>query len=268
MVDSPLRLVGRDVLFVHWPVPVEAVRGAVPAPLTVDTLEGSAWLSVLAHEVSETTLASLPVSRPFVQVNFRTYVRFDGEPGVYFLSLDTGNRAAAIAGERLFGLPFVPARGSVRRRDDGTVTLRCQRTAGGEPRARFDARYRPAGEPRSDSETAGGETVSGEATAVDPDSTTGRLIERHRYFVPGGEAPRLSRTVGRTGRLRGGSGVLVGEVTRDPWRLSPVDATVRTNTLFDAAGIDPPDTEPTVEYSPGYGSRVVGLEVVPSAGGD
>ena len=55
--SSPLRLVGRDVLFVHWPV---------------------------------------PVSRPFVQVNLRTYVRFDGDPGVYFLSLDAGNRAAEI----------------------------------------------------------------------------------------------------------------------------------------------------------------------------
>jgi uncharacterized protein YqjF (DUF2071 family) len=51
---SPLRLVGRDVLFVHWPV---------------------------------------PVSGPFVQVNFRTYVRFDGDPGVYFRSLGAGNRA-------------------------------------------------------------------------------------------------------------------------------------------------------------------------------
>jgi hypothetical protein len=57
--------------------------------------------------------------------------------------------------------------------------------------------------------------------------------------------------------------VLVGEVTRDPWRLAPVDATVRTNTLFDAAGLDSPDPEPTVEYSPGYESRVVDLEFVP-----
>jgi hypothetical protein len=90
---SPLRLVGRDVLFVHWAAPVDVVRAVGPEPLTVDTAEGSAWLSVLIHEVSETTLASVPVSRPFVQVNFRTYVRFDGDPGVYFRSLGAGNRA-------------------------------------------------------------------------------------------------------------------------------------------------------------------------------
>jgi hypothetical protein len=262
MQNSPLRLVGRDVLFVHWPVPVDAVREVVPEALTVDTVEGSAWLSVLAHEVSETTLASLPVSRPFVQVNVRTYVRFDGDPGVYFLSLDTGNRAAAVAARRLFGLPFRPARGSVRRRDDGTVTLRCQRAARRQPQARFDARYRPTGEPRSGSGSANGETVSGEPTEVDPDSTTGRLVERHRYFVPGAEASRLSRTVGGTERVREESGVLVGEVTRDPWRLAPVDASLRTNTLFDAAGLDPPDAEPALEYSPRYESRVVDLEFV------
>lgn len=243
---SSLRLVGRDVLFVHWPVPTDAVREVVPEPLTVDTVDGSAWLSVLAHEVSETTLASLPVSRPFVQVNLRTYVRFDGDPGVYFLSLDAGNRAAALAGRRLFGLPFLPARGSVRRRD-GTLVVRCARTARGEPDARFDARYRPTGEP----------------TEVDTDSTTGRLVERHRYFVPGGDAPGLSRAMAGAGRASVEPGVLVGEVTRDPWRLAPVDATVRTNTLFAAAGVDPPETATTVEYSPRYESRVVGVRFVP-----
>ena len=245
MQHSPLRLVGRDVLFVHWPVPVEAVGEVVPEPLTVDTVEGSAWLSVLAHAVSETTLASVPVSRPFVQVNFRTYVRFDGDPGVYFLSLDTGNRAAAVAARRLFGLPFVHARGSVRRRDGGTVTLRSQRAAHGRPQARFDARYRPTADPAE----------------VDPDSVTGRLVERHRYFVPSGEAP--TPALAASGRLREEPGVLVGEVTRDPWRLAPADATVRTNTLFDAAGLDTPDADPTLEYSPRYESRVVGLEFVP-----
>jgi len=263
MPDSPLRLVGRDVLFVHWPVPVAAVREGVPAPLAVDTVEGSAWLSVLAHEVSETTLASLPLSRPFVQVNFRTYVRFDGDPGVYFLSLDAGNRAAALAGRRLFGLPFRSARGSVRRRD-GTSVLRCRRAARGSSDARFDARYRPAGEPRSGSRGANGESVSGEPTEVDPHSTTGRLVERHRYFVPCEEAPEPSRVLGHSRRTHGGSGVLVGEVTREPWRLAPADARIRTNTLFDAAGVDPPDAAPTVEYSPGYESRVVDVEFVPS----
>jgi hypothetical protein len=57
--------------------------------------------------------------------------------------------------------------------------------------------------------------------------------------------------------------VLVGEVTRDPGRLAPVDATARTNTLFDATGLDTPDVEPTVEHDPRYESRVVGLEFVP-----
>lgn len=192
---SPLRFVGRDVLFVHWPVPVDAVRERLPEPLSVDTVDGSAWLSVLAHEVSEATLASLPVARPFVQVNFRTYARFDGSPGVYFLSLDAGNRAAAATGRRLFGLPFRPARGSVHRHD-GTVTLRCRRTARGESEARFDARYRPTADPAE----------------VDPHSVTGRLVERHRYFVPSEGRRGLARVV--PGRPRESTGVLVGEVTR------------------------------------------------------
>ncbi|PSP96942.1 hypothetical protein BRC94_11350 [Halobacteriales archaeon QS_5_70_17] len=46
-----------------------------------------------------------------------------------------------------------------------------------------------------------------------------------------------------------------GAVERDPWRVAPADATVLTNTVFEALGVDGPDRStdsPAVHYSPGF----------------
>jgi uncharacterized protein YqjF (DUF2071 family) len=93
---------------------------------------------------------------------------------------------------------------------------------------------------------------------------TGRLVERHRYFVPGEGTSRVLRAV--AGRATDEPGAYVGEVTRDPWRLVPARVDIRANTLFAAIGLDPPETEPIAEYSPVYESRVRGTEFAPTVG--
>jgi uncharacterized protein YqjF (DUF2071 family) len=51
----------------------------------------------------------------------------------------------------------------------------------------------------------------------------------------------------------------VGELDREPWELRPVAATIRENTLFEAAGLSAPTGDTVVQYSPGFTMRVAPL---------
>src|SRR5690349_15567099 len=90
-----------DLLFAHWPVPVETLRPLIPAGLSLDTYNGEAWLGLIAFNLSGIRLRGLPpvpFTCQFVELNVRTYVIRDGKPGIYFLSLDASNAlAGAIA---------------------------------------------------------------------------------------------------------------------------------------------------------------------------
>ena len=52
----------------------------------------------------------------FLEVNLRTYVRGpDGEPGIYFWSLEASSLLAVVGARLVYGLPYFPARMSMRR---------------------------------------------------------------------------------------------------------------------------------------------------------
>ena len=53
----------RDLLFMHWPVDVEALRPLVPPSLSIDTFEGSAWLGVVPFQYDRRE-APFPARRP------------------------------------------------------------------------------------------------------------------------------------------------------------------------------------------------------------
>src|SRR4051812_18250469 len=89
----------RDVLFAHWPVPVEEVRRVVPPPLPVDTYEGQAWLGIASFEVRGLRARGTPAVpglSSFPELNVRTYTTVNGKPGVYFFSLDAANALAVL----------------------------------------------------------------------------------------------------------------------------------------------------------------------------
>ena len=73
----------RNLLFVHWEVPVDALRAVVPAGLEIDTFEGRAFVGVVAfemHDVRPTRfLPPVPTARRFDEVNVRTYVHRGGQ---------------------------------------------------------------------------------------------------------------------------------------------------------------------------------------------
>lgn len=235
---SVLTVTVRDALFVHWPVDPDALDAHVPDPLAPDRFDGSAWVSAVALEnrvsPGPTPLAG-PLRRRFPQLNLRTYVTLDGESGVYFFSLDSGRRLAAAVGRRVFGLPFTHARVRLTRRGDA-VTFRSRRR--GTPPARFAARYRP----------------TGETYRAAPGTLEAFCVDHVRYYLPAAADRRAGaiRSLDADRDGRGGTGgVRIGTIERDPWPLRPVDATIRRNTLFEAAGLPAPTADPVVGYSPG-----------------
>jgi len=112
----------RDLLFAHWPVPVEAVRPLIPAGLDVDTFDGTTWLGIVPFRMAGVMLRplpDLPWISAFPELNVRVYVTRDGKPGVWFLSLDATRLPAVVAARLLFHLPYHWARIDITPEGDG-----------------------------------------------------------------------------------------------------------------------------------------------------
>jgi uncharacterized protein YqjF (DUF2071 family) len=229
-----LRIVGEDVLFTHWRVKPERLKSTLPAPLTVDTYDGSGWVTVLAHEVTEAGLDAIPVSpfSGFGEVDLRTYVTFNEDQGVFFFSCNTGQELNALLGEQVFGLPHRRASVSFNRRGE-EIVVRCRQTGSGSA-GRFDVKYQPTGTP----------------SPAEPGSLMEFLAERHTYFSP--TDPEKERP----------GSFIVGSIERDPWQLSDVNTDIRTNTMFDRLPTELPSKPSEAHYSPRFESRFVGRETV------
>ena len=103
-----------DIVWCHWPVPVEAVASILPPGLTPETFDGSAWIGLIPFAMSDLRLPGplAPLSRllgvgSFGEVNVRTYVTGpDGRTGVWFCTLDADRFLAVATARVAFGLPY------------------------------------------------------------------------------------------------------------------------------------------------------------------
>jgi uncharacterized protein len=112
--------------------------------LEIDTYGDSAWISVVAFRVCGERfrfLPPMPGISSYLQLNLRTYVSYDGEPGVYFFSCDVSRWLNAMGARLLFHLPYLPARLQLTPQGDNTL-LTCNRSASFAPAARFQASMR------------------------------------------------------------------------------------------------------------------------------
>jgi uncharacterized protein YqjF (DUF2071 family) len=213
----------RYLLFANWPIDPAAVDARIPDSMTVDTFDGEAWLSVVPFTNVDVRPAWVPsgLGLPLPELNLRTYVTVDGEPGVYFFSLDADG-VLGVSGARLFHhLPYYYADIDIDVEDEtGAETVRfdSRRRHPGARYARFRATY----------------GSDGERFVADEGSLEAFLTERYRYYAEG-----------RDGELR------YANIRHDPWPLYPADVTIHENSLFSANGFDHPDTDPTFYYSPG-----------------
>ena len=104
----------RDLLFIHWPVPVDVIQAALPTELTVDTFDGFAWVALVPFQmrnVRPVWSPCVPGLSNFAECNVRTYVHIDGKaPGVWFFSLDAANAIACAIARLTFSLPYFHAK--------------------------------------------------------------------------------------------------------------------------------------------------------------
>jgi uncharacterized protein YqjF (DUF2071 family) len=98
------------LLFAHWPVDPALVQQRLPAGLDVDTHEEKAWLGVVPffmERVRPAGLPPVPWLSWFHELNVRTYVHdAQGNPGVWFFSLDCNQPIAVEIARRAFHLPY------------------------------------------------------------------------------------------------------------------------------------------------------------------
>src|SRR5262249_9119669 len=101
-----------DLLFAHWRVEADTVRGLVPDGLEIDEHDDSAWLGVTPFELNGLRargMYALPFLSSFRELNVRTYVTRYDKPGIWFFSLDASSQIAVEAARRLYKLPYFRA---------------------------------------------------------------------------------------------------------------------------------------------------------------
>jgi uncharacterized protein len=187
-----------DLFFAHWRVAAAAVRELVPAGLTVDEHDGSAWLGVTLFELTGLRLRGtlpLPVVSSFPVLNVRTYVTAAGKPGIWLFSLDTPSLVAGEVARRVHKQPSFHARISLER-DDGRILGSAARREGLRPFV-FEGSYRPDGDPS------------------EPEPGTLEHFLAERYCVYASDE----------------SGLYRGEIHRLPWRIRPAEASIELNTM-------------------------------------
>jgi len=209
----------RQLLFENWPVETAALAERLPEKLTVDEHDGTAWLSVVPFTNVQVRPRGLPpsVGLTLPELNLRTYVTCEGEPGVYFFSLDAQGLLSVLGARIVQHLPYYYGRISLEMAD-GRVDFTSNRLHPGDRPAHYAAQYWPTGEP----------------FAARDDALARFLVERYRLY-----------TQGTDGSIR------YTDVTHEPWTLYPAAVETETNTLFAANGFSRPTGEPVCYYSPG-----------------
>ena len=205
-----------DLLFAHWPLAPEKVRPLVPQELELDLREGSAYVAVAPFWMSGIRgrfAPPLPFLYKFCELNVRTYVRYNGVPGVYFFSLDAASLPAVLGARAAFKLPYFHAAMLIRSSGE---SFEYSSTRLQMPRpAEFHARYQPISAPR----------------VREKGSLEYFLTERYCLYT-------VHRGVVRR-----------AYVHHMPWQLQDAAAEFGVNTMAQAAGIDLPEGKPLLHYS-------------------
>ncbi len=202
--------VWQKLLFAHWPVAVEVMHDLIPPPLTLDTFDGQAWLSIapfLATGTRPPFLPPVPLMSRFLEMNVRTYVTYEDKPGILFFSLDASNPVIVFGAKTFFYLPY------------RTAAMKCDaqgQRVEYESRHQdgaFRANYGPVSDPYH----------------AEPGSLDHWLVERYCLYTTDPQ--------GRPYR---------GEIHHPPWPLQTAEAEITENTVSPVPLDGPP---PRLHYA-------------------
>jgi uncharacterized protein YqjF (DUF2071 family) len=213
-----MKQVWNNLLFAHWPLPLDTLRQHVPAQLPVDTYEGEGWIGITPFLLSGLRghwIPPLPFISTFPEINFRTYVTLGSKPGVFFFSLDAASAVAVWSARKTYHLPYFHAEMRIQRKGRLIEYFSRRKTCQASS-CTFQAEY----------EAVGDEFQS------EPGSLVQWLTERYSLY-----------TVDSAGQ------VYRAEIFHSPWLLSAAEASIHLNTLADAAGLTLPPRKPLLHFS-------------------
>jgi len=217
----------RSLLFMHWSIPVEALRPIVPPELELDLYQGQAYIGIVPFEMLDVRSWWMPqrIALNFLETNLRTYVVHKGRPGVYFVSLEAASPLAVWAAKRIWSLPYFHAAISMRE-EEGIVHYQSKRT---QPTGDHSVRYRV-----------------GDALPVSQPGTLEHFfLERYLLFL----------TQGRN--------TLVGQVYHTPYPAHTAEVLEVEDSLATAAGLPQLQGLPELaHYSPGVDVEIFGLQPI------
>ncbi len=219
-----------DLSFLHWRIPVEALRQLVPAALEIDTYEGDAFIGVVPFTMTGVRplwAPPVPGISNFHETNVRTYVHHRGShPGVWFFSLEAASRVAVTIARTFWHLPYHHARMTLEKGPYG-IRYASERRSPPPLPAVCNVTARPVSAP----------------TPAIPGTLEHFLAERYLLYADAGD-----------GTLRRGA------VHHTPYPLQTAEVTAWDESLLAAAGIARPPGEPLAHYAARVDVEIFALE--------
>ena len=204
------------LLFMHWRIPENLLRPHVPDSLQIDTYGDSAWIAITPF-----TMWDIRAFPPFVppvpgldsmhELNVRTYVHYNGVPGVWFFSLDANSRAAVMGARTFYRLPYYNADIEM----EGKKRIKYRLDRRDDPPAEFKATWR-VGEPLPKSQ---------------PGSREFFLTERYILYT---------EYEGTLYRAR---------IHHEPWELYEAELVEFGSTMLEATQLPQPKTQPILHHA-------------------
>ncbi len=206
-----------DLLFAHWPMAPETLRGKLPSGARAGHLlrDGVAGHRPLPDERRAAAgHAPLPRALGIPRAQRADVCHVRGETRRVVLSLDAGSWLAVAVARAWFRLPYYSARMSCTR-DAEDVVYTSLRTQAGTPRAQLAARYRPRGDCPG--------------------------LDRHARAL----ADRALLPLRAVPAWRGDA----ADIDHPPWPLQPAEAVFEKNTMAQANGIELPASAPLLHFA-------------------
>lgn len=204
------------LLFMHWRIKENFLRPHIPAGLEIDTYGNSAWIGITPFTMWD--IRGLPPYMPPIpglsemhELNVRTYVHYNGVPGVWFFSLDANSTAAVLGARSFYHLPYYSADISL----EGKRKIKYRLKRKDDPPAQFKAEW-TVGEPLPESQ---------------PGSREFFLTERYVLY---------SEFEGELYRAR---------IYHEPWQLYEAELSDFGSTMLEAKQIPQPKTQPILHYA-------------------
>ena len=221
----------RDLTFLHWRLPVAALRPLLPAALEIDTFEGDAFIGIVPFTMTGVRplwAPAVPGISNFHETNVRTYVHREGkDPGVWFFSLEAASRVAVTIARTFWHLPYHHARMSLTRNQDGSLRYESQRRAPPPLPAICNVTARPTSRPE----------------AATPGTLEHFLAERYVLYAD-----------------TGGGTLRRGRVHHVPYPLQTAEVTAWEESLLGAARITRPSGEPLAHHASRVDVEIFALE--------